>query len=367
MELSSYASFAAITLGYLFLGPSAVEAQSERQTAANITVCRLEGNPIIPPNLSPRIGTNVQGPSLIRVPEWLPNPLGRYYLYFADHKGTYIRLAYADELTGPWRIYEPGTLQLEQSHFRTEPAQIPDQVQKQIDLGSAPISWPDDGWTSGPVEGVPEPLESATKPHIASPDVHVREDRREILMYFHGLEDFRFQRTRVATSKDGIQFEAREPLLANPYLRAFQHDGRWYSMAMPGIFYRSRDGISDFEAGDVRLFPNTMRHSALLKRGDTLYVFWTRVGDTPEHILLTKVDIRGDWSTWSASDPVNVLYPQELWEGADRLLVPSVRDAINVRVNQLRDPAVFQENGRTYLLYSVAGEAGIGIAEIEIR
>jgi hypothetical protein len=35
-------------------------------------------------------------------------------------------------------------------------------------------------------------------------------------------------------------------------------------------------------------------------------------------------------------------------------------------VNQLRDPAIFEEDGRVYLLYSVAGEAGIGIAEIEI-
>jgi hypothetical protein len=36
-------------------------------------------------------------------------------------------------------------------------------------------------------------------------------------------------------------------------------------------------------------------------------------------------------------------------------------------VNQLRDPAIFQEDGRTYLLYAVAGEAGIGIAELEIH
>ena len=340
------------------MSPSEVEGQSKTEAAANVTVRRLEGNPIVTPNHSARIGTNVQGPSLIRVPEWLPDPLGKYYLYFADHKGSYIRLAYADELTGPWTIHEPGTLQLDQSRFRTEPARIPDRVREQIELG---------GWAPGTVEGVPERLDSATKPHIASPDVHVREDRREIVMYFHGLEDFRFQRSRVATSKDGIHFEAREPLLANSYLRAFRHDGRWYAMAMPGIFYRSSDGISDFEAGEVRLFPNTMRHSALLKRGDTLYVFWTRVGDTPEHILLTEVDISGDWSTWSAGDPVSVLRPDEPWEGADRPLVPSVRDAINVRVNQLRDPAIFQEDGRTYLLYAVAGEAGIAIAEIEIR
>ena len=338
--------------------PPTVEARDWQQGAPEVTVRRLEANPIVPRRLSPSIGDNVQGPSLIRVPPWIPNPLGKYYLYFADHKGTYIRLAYADELTGPWRIHEPGTLQIEQSHFRTEPATVPDRVREEVALG---------GWPPGPVEGVPTPLDSATKPHVASPDVHVREDLQEIIMYYHGLEDFRFQRTRVATSKDGIRFEAREPLLGNSYLRAFRHDGLWYAMAMPGVFYRSEDGLSGFEESDLRLFPGTMRHSALLKRDDTLYVFWSRVGDTPERILLTEVDIGSDWSTWSASDPVSVLHPREDWEGSDRPLVPSVRDAINVRVNQLRDPAVFQEDGQTYLLYSAAGEAGIGIAAIEIR
>jgi hypothetical protein len=33
-------------------------------------------------------------------------------------------------------------------------------------------------------------------------------------------------------------------------------------------------------------------------------------------------------------------------------------------VRELRDPAVFTEAGRSYLLYSIAGEAGIAAAEI---
>jgi len=33
-------------------------------------------------------------------------------------------------------------------------------------------------------------------------------------------------------------------------------------------------------------------------------------------------------------------------------------------VNQLRDPAIFEEDDRVYLLYAVAGESGIAIAEI---
>jgi len=348
----------AATVCFLCVGPVAVAAQSPRQTTDEVRVRRLTNKAIVTSDLSPGIGINIQGPSLIRVPDWLPNPLGRYYLYFADHKGSYIRLAYADELTGPWTIYEPGTIHLPESRFLTERAEIPDEVRREVDLG---------GWAPGPVEGVPEPLDSATKPHLASPDVHVREDRREIVMYFHGLEGFRFQRTRVATSRDGIHFEAREPLLGRSYFRVFRHDGRWYAMGMPGIFYRSRDGISDFETSELQLFPSTMRHSALLKRGDTLYIFWSRVEDTPEHILLTKVDISEDWAMWTAGEAESVLFPEEPWEGADQPLVPSVRDAISVRVNQLRDPAIFQEDGRTYLLYAVAGEAGIGIAELEIH
>src|SRR5437016_6077328 len=75
-------------------------------------VRRLAGNPIITPATDSSIGSNINGPSLIRAPKWLEHPLGKYYLYFADHRGKYIRLAYADHLEGPWRIYKPGTLQL---------------------------------------------------------------------------------------------------------------------------------------------------------------------------------------------------------------------------------------------------------------
>ena len=56
---------------------------------------RFIQNPIITPSLDPRMGQNINGPSLIRVPDWLPNRLGNYYLYFAHHQGQYIRLAYS--------------------------------------------------------------------------------------------------------------------------------------------------------------------------------------------------------------------------------------------------------------------------------
>ena len=69
---------------------------------------RLPGNPILRHTMDPRLVeeaqaygyVNINGPSLIRVPTWIEHPLGRYYLYFAHHKGEYIRLSYADRLEG---------------------------------------------------------------------------------------------------------------------------------------------------------------------------------------------------------------------------------------------------------------------------
>ena len=94
---------------------SAFLAQVEAGQAP--TVVRLADGPIIVPNMDGRMGSNIQGLSLIGVPDWIENPLGKYYLYFADHRGTYIRLAYADELTGPWRMHAAGSLKLENSFF----------------------------------------------------------------------------------------------------------------------------------------------------------------------------------------------------------------------------------------------------------
>src|SRR5438874_4243800 len=80
-------------------------------------VRRFAENPIIRPNMDARMGDNVNGPSLIRVPEWVERRLGSYYLYFAHHRGRYIRLAYADRLEGPWQTYQPGVLDLADSYF----------------------------------------------------------------------------------------------------------------------------------------------------------------------------------------------------------------------------------------------------------
>lgn len=280
---------------------------------------------------------------MIRAPAWIEEPPGRYLLYFAHHMGRQIQLATADQVTGPWRLWPGGSLRLEDSGFPTEPPGLADlhpRARRIVEAGF------DDLY-----------------PHVASPDVHVLEEAREIRMYYHGRHHDGRQLTRVATSSDGLHFTAGDALLGPSYFRVFRYRSHWYALAMPGLMLRSAGGLRDFAPGP-QLFDSDMRHSAVRVRGDCLDVWFTRVGEAPERIYHATVDLRPDWLEWRESEPREVLRPERDWEGADAPLEPSKRGAVLEHVNQLRDPCYFEDGGREYLLYAVAGEQGIGITEI---
>ena len=314
---------------------------------------RLLNQPIIDKQSSPSIGENIQGPSLIRCPSWIGDPLAKFYLYFADHKGTYIRLAYADDLRGPWTIHEPGSLQLADSHFPTAPPPIDRQMltrRKQQSFSNA----------TRILHSVEKELST---PHIASPDVHVDEQRQKIVMYFHGLESYGYQASRVGLSDDGVHFDVESPIIAKTYLRTFRFEDNLYGLAMPGQLYRTTDNFADFEKGPLLFNPN-MRHSAVLVREQSLFVFWTQVGDAPERIYVSEIDIAKPFEEWRENDPVEVMRPQFHWEGAQEPVEPSVRSVAYGLVNQLRDPAIFEDGDDVYLLYAGGGESAIGIARL---
>lgn len=283
---------------------------------------RFAENPLIHAGLDDRIGRNINGPSLIRVPDWVPAPLGRYYFYFAHHGGTYIRMAYADALRGPWTVYRPGVLQL---------------------------------------------ADTACRRHIASPDVHVLPQAKTIRMYFHGVTEDG-QRSFLATSRDGLHFRASREVLGPFYVRAFRHDGAWYAIAKRtdapggGVLLRSGDGVGAFEPGPF-ILPN-QRHVAVLKRGNDLHLFLSRGGDCPERILVCTMPLSGEWTRWEPSEPIELLRPETEAEGAGLPAVASRFGGVEGPVNELRDPAVYREDGRLYLFYSGAGESNLCGAEL---
>jgi len=318
-----------------------------------ITVTRLLDEPIIRPHMDERMGDNINGPAVIRVPDWVDNPLGRYYLYFADHKGGYIRLAFADSVTGPWRMHEPGALDLSQSLFEPSDPPEPDEADRPA-------------WARNLKGGY-------LYAHIASPDVHVDDEARCIRMYYHGLLWNGDQQTRIAYSDDGLNFEPREPLLGSPYFRVFEYDGFVYASAWRGVILRARhwDGPFDTSRQIVPLgaggeLGDGIRHAEVHRRGDRLHVFYTRIGDMPEGIQHAEVDLTRPFESWLASEPTTILEPELAWEGADLPLAASIMGGLDGPVRELRDPCVFQNaDGTTYLFYCGAGESSIGLARIE--
>ena len=99
---------------------------------------------------------------------------------------------------------------------------------------------------------------------------------------------------------------------------------------------------------------------------DTLYVFWSRVGDSPERILFSSVDLSpDDWNDWMATEAVDVLASESTWEGSEIEMLSSLRGEMPVATHELRDPYVFTDtDGQTYLLYSGSGEQALGLVRL---
>ncbi len=280
---------------------------------------------VIFPNMLKEGGDNINGPSVIEVPSWIENPLGKYYMYFANHDGKYIRLAYSDDLLGDWKIYDKGTLKLEESECRD---------------------------------------------HIASPDVHVDNKNKRIVMYYHGKVKTdkapHNQCSFVSFSKNGLDFSSNSGILGMFYFRVFKYNDKFYSLAKnkntDGVLYESVDGVSNFKPV-FNLIPN-IRHSSVLVENDNLYIFYTVVGSAPESIMFCKIKLSENIDNWEIIDGDILLKPERDYEGFNLPINPSSFGTSFGMVNEVRDPFVFKSGDDKYLFYSTAGESGIAVATI---
>lgn len=327
--------------------------------APPVVATRFAQNPLITTRSSASLGDNIDGPTVIRVPSWVERPLGRYYMYFAHHMGAYIRLAYADSIHGPWKIYEPGVVPVrDTAFFRPQP----------------------------------DPAENLENfyTHVASPEIYVDEAGHRLVMWFHGwwtegamwpvgeaaARDWARQHgyaqfTQAADSRDGLHFVVHPAITKTSYVRVFPHDGSLYGMARLGLLLRSKDSLESFEVGPNPFrgttYANRVRHVAVLQRAGALRVFFTGIGDAPERIMTSALEMTGDWQTWKTSEPVEVLRPEAPYECPTLPNEPSNAGDIKGPARQLRDPAVLEDGGRTFLFYSICGEQGIAAAELAFQ
>jgi hypothetical protein len=272
----------------------------------------------------------INGPTVIKVPEWVANPLGTYYMYFADHRGDYIRAAFSESLRGPWTVIPGGIFHIEDA---------------------APL-----------------------KHHIASPDVWVDDSTKTIWLSLHGVLEKGVQSSILAESVNGIEWSRGDDYkdaMFSPayYVRVFEDEETLYT-AVPtekGVEIGKGKSIAGpFEPVTTILTQENpkIRHIGVGVVGRSLHVYFSRVGDTPERIMRATVDLSLAPSKWDVSLPVEcVRAPQEKWEGAQFPLTPSERGPAN-RVNQLRDPFVYIDETHQVLFYSVGGESGLAVADL---
>ena len=199
-----------------------------------------------------RDGPKTTFPSVIRIPDWVKaddrvHPGAVYYLYYSDHHGDFIRMSWAASLHGPWHEYNLGT--------RVNPYS----ARGVFDFRADRIR--------------------NTYGHIAAPDVHVDEVRRQIVMFYHGQNQpeevtpngtvaLQHHKSFVATSRNGLNFQdplsgggqkghgpitvthdgvTRDLCLTGPYQRSFRCRGHWYALTKRGIIFRSRNARNPWE------------------------------------------------------------------------------------------------------------------------
>jgi len=309
-------------------------------TPFGIQVERMSGNPMLVHEMysSERSESSIMSGCLIKVPTWVSNPLGKYYLYSAAHHARdHLDLAYADDINGPWTVYDPGVLPIE------------------------------------------ETCDHGELNHISAPDVHVLEDQKRFVMFFHGDTECFGHQGGIALSDDGITWRSAGYDIRIPAYFVVKRaiDGKYYGVGKKNEIFRSDSlitsrGSSKYsdKYGVIYQIPEDPiegmmypRHSGLRLVEDTMYVLYTNKRDTLEHVKVVRIVNFTDPDTthWIVSEGQSLLRPEYEWEGAE---LPTTGSPLPGLKNQLRDPKVYTIDNQDYLCYSLGEENGIGIARI---
>ena len=142
---------------------------------------------ISPKLLAPAERESICNPCCIKVPDWKIKKLGKYYLYFADHRGKFIKMAYSNNISKDWKIYKKKILKVNQ--FKD------------------------------------------AKHHIASPEIYLDKKRKIFYMLTHSYSKKikKGQWTYLSSSVNGITFnKVYNVPLAPFYLRIFKHKNYFF-------------------------------------------------------------------------------------------------------------------------------------------
>jgi len=254
---------------------------------------------------------NIGTPCILKVKD-------TYHLYFSNHSGTSIKLATGPTLQGPWH------------------------VESVLHLKDTPCST-----------------------HIASPEVLLEDGIFK--MYYHG-DTKQGQGTFLAVSQDGKNFTNTTPeMLCHFYLRTFEYKGIRY-----GVAKKNNDGAIIYNVSNnfepLFGFLPQARHCHGLVKEDTLYLVYSNVDSTPEHIRLCTIKLSEDVNDWEVLSDQALILPTFKHEGGNLEQVTSAAGSATLRfgrpVMELRDPFLFEIDDKVHILYVTQGERAIAYAQL---
>ena len=289
---------------------------------------------VFPQKWDPDSEENINGPTVVEAEFPLFSKLRLYLMYFGDHKGKYIKVAWAFSPMGPFRPVPLVRLLLLRDRF------------------------------------------GERKGHVASPEVRKLGGKRYIFSHSPSRH-FRpgKQITYVSRLRLGIFCSRPKPMDLPSYARFFPLNGDMHAITNGADVFKL-----DPESFEIRqltvdksrlLVPESkdaverIRHPQVLGSFGRTLCFYTRVGDAPERVFASILEAKNPQEI-VFSAPIELLRPHEDYEGAGHHIEPSKSGISRRPENALRDPFVAEFGSQHFLYYSTAGEKGIACAELNI-
>ena len=259
-------------------------------------------------------------PSVIRTDK-LPNPLGRYYMYYAPHSAPGgICLAYADSPEGPWKEYP-----------------------------SNPVvsnNWPPNYSVS----------------HVSGPDMVWIEEEKKYFLYFHGENTT----TRFASSTDGLHFNYEgvcwtDTMFSSPgstvgeasYARIYRYtipgkDNRYIAIFM-GVHNRKNRKVflatsKDGRTWEPRKEPVVAPPPGTCQIAGNWYLPWNG-----KHYII----YHGHWTVNITVADLLVSEVDPTFEHSKFVGLLVDHKAAGTWNEAAMSPCMFQENGKLYLYYNI--------------
>ena len=325
-----------------------------------IRATRLPQNPLITVKSSSSLGDNINNPTVIRVPSWIEHPLGRYYMYFAHHMGAHIRLAYADAVAGPWKVYEPGVLHVHDTAFYRPQPDPPENLENFYTHVASPEIY----------GGRSQPSTRDVVPRVVDRRGRCGRSAKRAAQAMGAPTRLRAEHAvgrvagRFTFRRSGRRSRARATCAS------FAFDGSLYGMARLGLLLRSTRSVRPLRGRPERRFgtePYTgrVRHVAVVSGGlDALRVLHgDRRCARTDHGVHDRHERRLD--DLEGVGPTELLRPGGAYECPRCRPRRRRRATSKARRGSSAIRRSFEENGRTFLFYSICGEQGIAAAGTE--